>query len=148
LEGEADKSGGTAAREDGKPLAELYEHHVYRRKEYTESVQHAFWFCQFLVSDVLPVPGSSPVPCRELRFDGHEHFNAEVRRGGFGDDSICSIDGSMSLANFRSWLRALLNLLPQVGASRERTRRGHVRVPPFDGAGVPQLGYTSSSASS
>jgi hypothetical protein len=53
---------------------------------------------------------------------GNEHFNAMVRWGRWGDDSICSIDGSMTRANFRNWLGALLNVLPQVGASRERTK--------------------------
>ena len=72
---------------------------------------------------------------------GNEHFNAMVRRGCWGDDSICSIDGSMTRANFRNWLRALLNVLPQVGASRERTKGGHVHMPPFDGAGVPPLAH-------
>jgi hypothetical protein len=75
-----------------------------------------FWFCQFLVSDALVF--------RVVNFGsmGNEHYNASALMGGFGDHSICSIDGSMSRANLRSWVRAILNVLPQVGASRERTK--------------------------
>jgi hypothetical protein len=72
---------------------------------------------------------------------GNEHFSALVRRGCWGDDSICSIDGSMTGTNFRNWVRALLNVLPQVGASRERTKDGHVHMARFDGADVPSLSY-------
>jgi hypothetical protein len=66
----------------------------------------------------------------------NEHFNALVGRGCRGDDSICSIDGSMTRANLRNCLRALL---PQVGASRERTKGGHVPMPPCDSADAPSL---------
>jgi hypothetical protein len=70
---------------------------------------------------------------------GHEHINSLVRWVCLGEGSICGIDGSMTRANLRNRLRALLNMLPHVGASSGRTKGGHVHISPCDGADAPSL---------
>ena len=71
---------------------------------------------------------------------GQEHFHAIFRRLCYGDDCVFNFDGSMTRADLMNWLRAQMGLLPQVGASRERTTVGDAHMPAFDGAGVPPIG--------
>jgi hypothetical protein len=72
---------------------------------------------------------------------GQEHSPSAFRQLCYGDDCVFSFDGSMTRADAMIWLRALLEFLSQIGASRERTTNGDAHMPAFDRAGVPQIGF-------
>jgi hypothetical protein len=72
---------------------------------------------------------------------GQEHYHSIFRRLCYGDDCVFDFNGSMTRADLMNWLRAQMGLLPQVGASPERTIIGDAHEPALDSAGVPSIGF-------